>query len=423
MIGEPLDPGERDPSRDLGLVPAFDEEQVAATWQRIAQARADRGRRRGPAMALAALATLGAVALALALAVVVAGGGSAGSRREPPGPLVSRDPAVILESGAVVDSPAPRPSPARALVLDDGSRVDLEARARLKVLANDGSRFMTLLDGGAAQFRVTPGGPRRWTIETALATIEVVGTVFRLDPGPTRLVVEVEHGVVVVRGDKVPNHVMRLTAGERIEITDVAAAATAAPATPAPVAVPTRVQMPPPPPSPPPSLSVAPMPAVVTGPGAEAADAGTPMVAPPAGIDAAVAAADHVRSSEPLPVDAALAEADRLRGAGRSAEAADVLERSIRADPEHLGAGLAAFTLGRLALDVLDQPDRAAAAFARVIEVDSPSGLVENAYVRRAEALIRAGRRADAAAAIDAYERAYPRGRRAASLRERLGSR
>jgi tetratricopeptide (TPR) repeat protein len=115
-----------------------------------------------------------------------------------------------------------------------------------------------------------------------------------------------------------------------------------------------------------------------------------------------------------------LVEADRLRAAGKAAEAADLLDEAIARDPDDPGAGVAAFTLGRLALDSLGQPVRAAAAFARVIELGSPAGLLEDAYARRADALLRAKRLDDAEGAIEDYEAAYPKGRKAAALRARL---
>jgi transmembrane sensor len=112
-------------------------------------------------------------------------------------------------------------------------------------------------------------------------------------------------------------------------------------------------------------------------------------------------------------------QADALRAAGKVGEAAALLDRALTVDSRNPGAGLAAFTLGRLALD-LDQPTRAARAFQRVIELGSPHGLLEDAYARRAEALIRAGDHAAAEAAVGDYERAYPDARRAAALRARL---
>ena len=73
---------------------------------------------------------------------------------------------------------------------------------------------------GAASFEVRPGGPRRWQIECGLATVEVVGTRFTCARGADRLHIGVEHGVVLVRGERVPNRVRRLAAGESLDVLD-----------------------------------------------------------------------------------------------------------------------------------------------------------------------------------------------------------
>jgi tetratricopeptide (TPR) repeat protein len=133
-------------------------------------------------------------------------------------------------------------------------------------------------------------------------------------------------------------------------------------------------------------------------------------------------AAARAASDAPRSVDEALDEVDRLRAEGRVAEAADLLEDALARDPDATAAGLAAFTLGRIALDQLGQHDRAARAFAKVIAAGSPSSLLEDAHARRVDALIRAGRRADAEAALAEYERSFPEARRIARLRERLAA-
>jgi len=379
--------------RDLALGPAIDEERIAATWQRIARARAERPERRGRrTLALAGFAAATAAA-AIAAAVLLPRGAA-------PGPLTSRDPAIAIDTGDLIETP-PHP-----LVLDDGSTVGLDADARLHVLANDGRQFVTLLDRGAARFEVTPGGPRRWTVETPLASVEVVGTVFRVDAAPGRLVVEVERGTVFVRGDRVPGRVAQLRAGERLVVGAAEKTAAAAPQQPPPVAI---AEAPPSPPSPP-----SPHPAPARAPAAPLRAVAAP--------DPLLAARPAATTDAPLPVDEALREADRLRGEHRAAAAVAALERALAADPGHPAAGLAAFTIGRISSDVLDQPERAARAFAQMIEIGRPSSLVEDAHVRRIEALLRAGQRREAALAIDALERAFPTGHRAASLRARLSA-
>jgi transmembrane sensor len=289
-----------------------------------------------------------------------------------PGPLKSRDPAVPVEAGAVVERAA------APLALDDGSRVLLEPGARLQVLVNDGAQFVTVLDRGAARFELSPGGPRRWTVETSLATVEVVGAAFRIEPSPGRLVVDVERGIVLVRGDRVPGRVVRLADGQRIEVDAVAP--------------------------------------VVSGPPAPAAPSAGPRPRPRSPAPRAAAS-----KQAPPTLDDVLQEADRLRAAGDARAAADLLERALASAPRDAMAGLAWFTLGRIRADQLDQPERAAHAFAQVIALGQPPSLIEDAHMRRVEALVDAGRRGEAAAALGAYERAFPSSERAAALRVRLG--
>ncbi len=402
----------------------IDEERIAATWQRVVEARAGRPRPRRVWMPVAALAA----AAALVVGYVALDRDGA---RPAAGPLASRD-GASLAIGAEVASTGVT----RELSFDDGSQVTLAPEARLEVLANDGAHFVSLLDRASARFSVRPGGPRRWSIETALATVEVVGTVFTVDPQADRLVVTVEKGLVVVRGERVPGRVVSLGAGERLEVLADAPRAADAPA-PAP-APSTDAVATAPAPAPSPEVPVA-VPGAIVPPSSEtpAAAAGTPPrraepARAPAPRDDAARVRDDARAlagddagpagadAPALAPEAALREADALRQAGDARAAAAVLERAIAAGGDDAAVGLAAFTLGRIALDALDQPERAARAFARVIELGTPAGLLEDAYARRADALLRAGRTADARAAIDAYARAYPQARRLAALRARL---
>ena len=51
-----------------------------------------------------------------------------------------------------------------------------------------------------------------------VATVEVVGTAFWVEAEEQRVRVRVERGAVLVRGERVPERVQRLSAGEEIEI-------------------------------------------------------------------------------------------------------------------------------------------------------------------------------------------------------------
>jgi transmembrane sensor len=291
-----------------------------------------------------------------------------------------------LRLGGAAIAPGAVPS-ARRWQLDDGSSVTLSERAELEVVSNDDGRFVTKLARGRARFDVKPGGPRQWSIETSLATVEVVGTAFDVDDASGQVTVRVDRGVVLVRGERVPGRIVRLVAGQELVLHADPALHSAAVPAPAPPAV-----APPLPPLP----AVAPPPAAVVTP-----------------------------AGEPRPgraLAAALAESDELRAHGRARDAAELLARAIAEHPDDAGVGVAAFSLGRLYLEVLGEPGLAADAFARVLRAGRPRGLLEDAHARRTEALISAGRRDEAARALAQLEAAFPASARVAPLRVRLAA-
>src|SRR5262249_9513780 len=105
-----------------------------------------------------------------------------------------------------------------AVELSDGSKLDLAAESELVTLENRAHDVVLLFERGRASFSVNPQGHRRWSIECGLATVEVVGTRFTIDRSPSRLFVGVAEGVVLVRGEAVPERVRRLTRGETLEV-------------------------------------------------------------------------------------------------------------------------------------------------------------------------------------------------------------
>ncbi len=394
---------------DAELAPALDEAELAQVWRRVRDAQAEH--RVAPRRWRYAIATGVAVATAAVLLVAWPRGHRASG-------ALAGD--VALTPGAQIDATAPR-----AIAMADGSRVTLAPEARLEVLANEGDKFVTAVRRGKVGFDVRPGGPRKWIIETDLATVEVVGTAFAVERSAVELSVTVERGVVLVRGERVPGRVVRLTAGQHVE---VAAAIATAPPPPAPVldrvppVAPAIDHVPPPAPAidraPPPAPAVdrAPptAPAIDRTPTAPAIDR-TPEIAPPPVAPPPVAPPPVAPPPVAPPVDI-IARADALVAAGQHARAADALEAYLADARGDATAGLAAFLLGRLAQDQLAQPQRAAEAFARVRAIGSPRAIQEEALVRQARALARAGRAADARAAARGYLDQYPGGARAAEM-------
>jgi hypothetical protein len=118
------------------------------------------------------------------------------------------------------------------------------------------------------------------------------------------------------------------------------------------------------------------------------------------------AAAPIVRESSPGPKELLeTAESARLAGQLRSAaEAFDTLRHRFRADSR---AALAAFELGRLRLDSLDDAPGAVDALNDAIRLSPRGPLREDAEARRVEALA-AERSPDCSAARDAFLARYP---------------
>lgn len=313
--------------------------------------------------------------------------------------------ALRLRGGVDISAmAAPSPLP-RSFVFSDGSRVGLGAEGRLEVAENDGKAVVAILGAGSAQFDVRPGGPRRWTIECGLATVEVVGTTFTIDREPGRLHVAVKRGVVLVRGERVSERIQRLTPGQSIDVFGP----------------------------------------VSEGPPRDTASGPVTSNAPPPVGDELPASAprstwrdlahggDYARAYRVLGSDGLqnvvksgvvadlLTVADVARLSGHPTEAVVPLRRVVFEHPRDPAAPVAAFTLGRVELDALGDPANAADAFARAIALGIPQGLAEDAYVRLVEARSRAGDAVGARETAAQYLQRFPAGSQAATVRRWAG--
>ena len=366
------------------LADPVDEAALARVWQTI-EARMARAPRRWRV----ATAALWVVAAAVAMAWFLRSPG-----REP-GPLRLADGGTI----AAVEAP-----PAGAvLALSDGSRITLANGARLDPLESTDTSFAAVVRRGSVWFEVRPGGPRRWQIECGLATVEVVGTGFSCERTAGKLHVAVQHGVVLVRGERVPDRARRLTAGESLDVYEDGQRPD----------VPVDVPLPA---APSPRAAASPVPDARAGQAwRELARDGKDQEA-----FAALGARGVAGEIRRVGVGDLLLLADVARLSGHPAQAVAPLGRILRDFPRDAQAPLAAFALGRLELDALDQPAAAAAAFERALELGAPAGLREDLRARLVEANLRAGDPTAARAAADAYAREFPNGRYTQSIRSRL---
>lgn len=259
------------------------------------------------------------------------------------------------------------PDQVEAPRFDDGSQIRLQRGARVEVLRNDARSFVTALRRGDVTFDVKPGGKRHWVVEAGELSVEVVGTRFRVERQPEATRVSVDHGVVLVRGERVSGGSVRLTAGQRFELLPLQLPPVIERTAPAPSAVPPR--------------------AVPSAPRA-------PLTSAP-GVD---------------PVARELSEADDARRRGDSASAVRHFEAAwASAAPGDARRGLAALSLARLLS--AGNPAKTAQILRSSLE-DMPSALREDAQARLVEAESRAGNRAGALRAAQEYRRRFPAGQR-----------
>jgi transmembrane sensor len=342
----------------------LEEMQVKSMWQRIDHTPA---RARRPWL-LACVAATAVLLLTLA---------ALRSRQEP------EIRQLTLVSGATpgVLSTQAGPSMTR---FDDGSRVSLAALTRLEVLRNDARSFVTALRRGGATFDVKPGGPRHWIIEAGELSVEVVGTRFRVERQGEITRVSVEHGVVLVRGERVPGGSVRLIAGTSFELPmAVAGAAGDEDSEALGEAAPWKA-------------TLAPTPSAV-----------------PHAATAAPSSSSQGESRDG--VDRALFAADAARRQGDNAAAIGHFDAAWRqAAPGDPRRGLAALSLARLLIG--GQPAKAAQILRSSLP-DMPQALLEDASVRLVEAESRSGHADAAARAADDYSRRFPTGRRAEEVR------
>jgi len=391
------------------LKPALDERGIGRVWRAIEDGRhpaSTKRTRRAPLL----IAAFG-VALAAGAAVFL-------SVQRADAPLVlarsSPLPANLGDASAVA-----------SYDFVDGSHLDLSAGADATIVRNDGSEIVTVLRKGKTTFDVRPGGKRRWTIEAGVLTVQVLGTRFAVDRVDGRVRVAVERGVVLVRGERVPDRVRRLGAGQAFELSEndataqVEASVLAGPA-----------------------LQGSPVETAqgsATGPQGVTVEAPTTIPSVPEAATDAVRAepgwqhwarrGSYVRAFRALEsegVEQALRDApdtatlldlaDVARRSKADAVAALALHEALRRVPNGPEALIAAFTLGKLEQDSLGRRAEASEHFAWVVKEGGESALVEDALARLVDISIASDAHALARERAQEYLRRFPHGRRRVAM-------
>ena len=295
--------------------------------------------------------------------------------------------------GAAVLASAPVNPAERDFALPDGSRVSLlSGGSRVEVLEQTAVLVRTQLGAGSARFDVRHDPSRLFEVESGDVKVRVLGTAFSMVREGSLTRVAVERGSVRVQwtgGEAF------LSAGQ-VGLYPPPSAADAHDATKAPAE----------------PLSD------LAGTLAEEASSWRRLAKRGAYADAYKAlgpvASKSVRDE---PTDLMLA-ADVARLSRHPGEATRYLSRVSDGFPRDKRAALAAFTLGRVLLEDLGQPGRAADAFRRAQQLAPRGPLASDALAREVDAAQRAGQ-ADRARQLAArYVELYPEGPQAQRLRK-----
>lgn len=279
----------------------------------------------------------------------------------------------------------------RNFALADGSQVSLlGAGSRVEVVQQSAQLVRTKLGAGAARFDVRHDPERVFEVESGEVKVRVLGTAFSLTREGSLTRVAVERGAV--RVDWLGGEAF-LSAGQ------------------------SGLYPPPAPEAGLPSTAAEPLAELANGV-AEEATSWRKLAKRGAYVDAykAIGPASS-KSVRDEPSDLMLA-ADVARLSRHPGEATRYLARVSDGFPRDKRAPLAAFTLGRVLLEDMGQPARAADAFRRAHQLAPRGPLSSDALAREAEAAQRAGQAERAGKAARRYVELYPDGPHAQRLRK-----
>ena len=302
--------------------------------------------------------------------------------------------ADLAQHAPALASAAPAPGE-RDFALADGSQVSLlAAGSRVEVLQQSTALVRTALGAGAARFDVRHDPSRVFEVESGDVKVRVLGTAFSMIREGMLTRVTVERGAVRVQwtgGEAF------LSAGQAGLYPPPANTTDGADA----------------------SKGVASEPvADLAGSLGEEASSWRKLAKRGAYNDAYKALAPTVsKSVRDEPSDLMLA-ADVARLSRHPGEATRFLSRVEAGFPRDKRAPLAAFTLGRVLLEDLGQPGRAADAFRRAQQLAPTGPLASDALAREADAAQRAGQGDRARQLAARYLEKYPSGPQAQRLRK-----
>lgn len=299
------------------------------------------------------------------------------------------------------------------LTLADQSVVHTFAGSELSVLENQRKRVVLELPHGRAHFDVVPDKERLFSVQAGRVEVTVLGTIFDVSHVAGGVRVAVERGRVQVTADRQTHFV---SAGEAA-VFGADGMRRERPAVPIKTASEGLVVEPSETEPATESAKHEPPAASHSAPRKPSAVAWRSL-AKAGDYEAAYRGLARERTNLSRRDPAALLDAaDAARFSGHPEEAVGYLSRVTTTHRNSPMAPLAAFTLGRVCLDQLGQPHKAADAFALAYRLSPHGSLAQDAMARQIEALSKGGREAQAYELAERYVRKYPNGRRLRAVR------
>jgi transmembrane sensor len=255
---------------------------------------------------------------------------------------------------------------ASSVALADGSAIELAPETHLDLVEGKQESVKLKLEYGRVTCDVAKNPARAFSVVAGDVVVKVVGTRFSVSRSGERVEVEVQRGAVEVQTPS-RREPLLLAAGQSYR------------------------EEPPPP---------------------------KPVVSAPERV--------LPERSEPKPQVSASAarelfdEANQARRSGDTARAAELYESLLRRYPGDGRAGLAAFELGRLRMDSLNDLPGAASALERAVTM-TPGGFREDAIARLVRVYDALGRTGDCQRAKERYLKGYPNGVHREAIAERCG--
>ena len=367
--------------------PAWSSAREQRVWARL---RSERLAEVGHARARVSVSWVVALTVTIAAVVAVALWLQAGPRGASEHPEVADDDALVA------------PEEREFIALPYGSKLRPREGARYELRAAGRDAIELALVSGRLDFEVTHDPGRQFRVRVDEVVVEVVGTVFGVERRADTVVVEVTRGTVRVEAPR--RDPVLLEAGDRLEL-GIRVEAGAAPEPPEATA----------------DVDVdddADVEHERDGAGRrEARDTAWLGLAESGAHDQAWSALDgggHVDRRDP---EALMAAADVARLTGHPKAAVGWLDVVIDNHRHSPLAPLAAFSKGRLLLEHLGDPSRAATAFALARDLGPAGPLAQDALAREVEALAKASDEATARARATLYVERYPDGQRLRSVR------